>query len=125
MLIILPINVDHPTGHKVKVNIHRLLQRKPAAAVRPQHVLEEPDPGQVHRLHSAKGCICIAEFGTVNNNFDSIDWLAFIDCNYNSPCDQTIREARNVTIRALQSIQQKQRVCIVLKDKKVREQDLM
>ena len=45
---------------------------------------------------SVKGCIGVAEFGTVDDNFVSVNWLGFIDVSYNPPISQTTYEARGM-----------------------------
>ena len=58
----------------------RFMQRKPAITVRPEQspraVLCRTEP--IH-LMCAKGCIGVAEFGTVDDKFDIVDLLASID----------------------------------------------
>ena len=44
---------------------------------------------------SAKECIGVAEFGTVDDNFDNVDWIASIDVSYNLLTNQTTYEARD------------------------------
>ena len=38
---------------------------------------------------SAKGYIGVAEFGTVADNFDNVDWLALHNVSYKSATNQT------------------------------------
>ena len=83
----LPINVDHPTGHKVLgQQTQRFLQRKPATTVIPQQSPRAAlSMSESIHLMSAKGCIGVTEFGTFDDNIDSKSWLTSIDVTYNLP----------------------------------------
>ena len=51
----------------------------------------------------------VAKFGTVNDNFDNVDWLASTDVSYIPDTNQSAYEARDTTITAVHNIKQRQR----------------
>ena len=47
------------------------------------------------------GCIGVAKFGRVDDNFDNVDWLISIGVSYSPPTNQTIYEARDTTVTTI------------------------
>ena len=56
---------------------------------------------------SAQRCTDVTEYGTVDDNFDSVDSLASTDVSYNPPTDKIMYEARDTTITAIHNIQRR------------------
>ena len=58
---------------------------------------------------SAKGCIGVIEIGSVDDNIDNVDWLASTDVSCNPHNKQNTDETSDTRLKAICSIQQKQR----------------
>ena len=50
----------------------------------------------------------VAEFGTIDDNFDNVDWLASIDVSYYTPTKEITFKAID-TLTAIHNIQQTER----------------
>ena len=75
----MPINIEHPTGHMVKVNRHIGCCRGNQIQWS-NHIKSKGSPSQVRAHYSEyKGDISVVEFGTTDDNFDHVDLLASMD----------------------------------------------
>ena len=61
---------------------------------------------------STEGCISVANYGTVDDNFDNIAWIDSIDVTYNLATQQVTYGS---VVRAIHSIQQRERSYIFRK----------
>ena len=55
---------------------------------------------------SAEGCICVADYGTIDDNFDNVAWIDSIDVTYD-PATQQVTYGSRVT--AILNIHQKEK----------------
>ena len=54
---------------------------------------------------TADSCVGVSDFGTIDDNFDNVQWMDSIEVNYNPATNQKIYEARSHTT-AIHNIQQ-------------------
>ena len=68
-------------------------------------VLSRNEP--IH-LMTADGCIGVSDFSTIDDNFDNIQWIDFIEVSYNPATNQSTYKVRSQTA-AIHNIQQRQK----------------
>ena len=83
------------------------LQRKQTTSIKCQPGTKPslPRSAPVHFM-SAEGCIGVADYGTIDDNFDSVAWIDSIDITYD-PATQQVTYGSTVT--AIHNIQQRKR----------------
>ena len=57
---------------------------------------------------TADGCIGLSDFGTIDDNFDNVQWMDSIEVSYNPATNQSTYKARP-HIAAIHNIQQRQK----------------
>ena len=57
---------------------------------------------------TADGCIGISDFGTIDDNFDNVQWMDSIEVSYNPATNQSTYKARSHTA-AIHNIHQRQK----------------
>ena len=84
-----------------------MLQRKQTTTIKYQPGTKPwlPRSAPIHFM-SAEGCICVADYGTTDDNFDNVAWIDSIDVTYD-PATQQVTYGSTVT--AIHNIQHSER----------------